>query len=276
MTKSKETAGMVGKKGAIEVQFNWVMILIMGALILIVFFSVSQRQKTISEQRISDKSLSQLNIVLAGSKVSADTANIVSVPKNEIQFSCDLATCTKYGCLSNFKIKGMNQAGKTYNVNPVFSPSSLKGEAVTLWALDWSIPYRVSNLVYITNPEVRYIIVFNETNPGSREAALEINNTLPESIYLVSGRRAFNIEIVSISNLDKTKNKNNFKSNFIIVNGRGIGNIDPSFLKSDVKVMNIDFNDASEGINGFGSVQFFELDDSTKNYILKSEKPFIG
>ncbi len=270
------------KKGAIEVQFNWVMILIMGALILIVFFSVSQKQKNISEQRISDKSLSQLNIVLAGSKVSADTANIIAVPKNEIQFSCDNRTCTKYGCLSNFKIKGMNQAGKNYNVNPVFSPNSLKGEAVTLWALDWSIPYRVSNLVYITNPEIRYIIVYNETTTGSREAAIEINNTLPESVYSVSGRRAFNIEITSINNLDRIRNKNNFKSNFVIVNGRGVGDIDPSFLNSDVKVMNIEINDADEGIDGFGSIQFFELrkvfeeGQTIQKYFVTSQKPFLG
>lgn len=266
----------ISKKGAIEVQFNWVMILVMGALILIIFFSVAQRQKNTSEQRISDKSLSQLNIVLAGSKVSADTANIITVPKNEIQFSCDSKTCTDYGCLSNFKIKGMNQAGKSYNVNPVFSPNSLKGEAVTLWALDWSIPYRISNLVYVTNPEARHIIVYNQGIQGSEEAAIELNKTLPESIYSVSGRRAFNIEMIELSKLKQIRNKNNLKSNFIVVNGaNGVGDIDVSFLKSDVKVMNIELT-SDEGIDGYGSVQFFELDKATKKYNSKIQMPFLG
>lgn len=257
----------MSKKGAIEVQFNWVMVLIIGALILLAFFGFSQKQKSISEIIIADDALTQLNMVLSGAKVSSDTANVIQVPKKKVEFLCDSLSCNSYGCSSSFRIgEGLT---RSYNVHPIFSPDFLLGKSMTTWALDWSIPYRVSNLVFITNPEVKYILVYDA---DSEDFARNINNSLPERIFDVAGRKVFSFDLVDFDNFEKVTRKNNFKTRFVFLNlaDENLRFISSTFANSDVSVLRI----LSENDFEIGIVEFYKKRGNL--YESDQQYPFMG
>jgi len=60
----------IKKKGVIEVQFNWIFILIIGAIILFFFFSIVKTQKTVSEKKISTTVRRDIRAILTGAGVS--------------------------------------------------------------------------------------------------------------------------------------------------------------------------------------------------------------
>ena len=41
----------MNKKGIIEIQFNWIFVLVVGAIILVFFFGFVQKQKSFAEEK---------------------------------------------------------------------------------------------------------------------------------------------------------------------------------------------------------------------------------
>ena len=66
-----------GKRAAIEVQFNWIFILIIGGIILMFFFGIVKSQKTVSEKKISGTVRRDMRAILTGSGISAGTASLI-------------------------------------------------------------------------------------------------------------------------------------------------------------------------------------------------------
>ena len=75
----------MSKKGIVEIQFNWVLILAVGAVILLFFSVVIMKQKSISEVSISSIILKNLEGILSGAEVSIGTVNSVAIPKTKIK-----------------------------------------------------------------------------------------------------------------------------------------------------------------------------------------------
>jgi len=133
------------KKAIIDVQFNWIFIIIAGAVILLFFVSVINKQKTISDNQISVTILNDMESILTGAKVSTGTVNLVAIPKTQIGFECD-----RY-FIGNARIPIRDKV--------IFSPDLIKGTELITWALDWSVPFWATNFLYLTTKEVRYVIV---------------------------------------------------------------------------------------------------------------------
>jgi len=155
------------KKAIIDVQFNWIFIIIAGAVILLFFISVINKQRIISDNQISSKILLDLESILTGAKVSTGTVNIVDIPKKEIGFQCD-----KY-FISGTSIQIRDKV--------IFSPDLIKGTELITWALDWNVPFWVTNFLYLTTKEVRYIIV-KDPNDTSNLADKIRDDWLPDEI----------------------------------------------------------------------------------------------
>jgi hypothetical protein len=135
------------KKGVIEIQFNWIFVLIIGAVILIVFTGIILRQKNISETSKNVLILNNLDAVISGAEASTGTTNIIRVPKTKIEFRCN-----RYA---------VGQLSKQLDIMNVFTPRTIIGDRLLSTTLDFSVPYRVTNLVYLTSPEYRYVFVEN-------------------------------------------------------------------------------------------------------------------
>jgi len=151
------------KKGAIEIQFNWLFVLIVGAVILIIFSGIILRQKNISETSKNVLILNNLDAILAGSESSSGTVNVVKIPESNIEFRCN-----RYS---------IGKLSKQLDVMNVFPSSVLEGDRIIAMTLDFSIPYRITNLIYLTSPNYRYVFV------GDNALTRQISNLMPNETF---------------------------------------------------------------------------------------------
>ena len=216
-TKNKKGSGKIrifpdhffpkGKKGIVEAQLTWVFILIVGVIILLFFIGIAQKQKQIADMKASANILQQLDAILTGAEVSSGTSSLIKIPKMELKLDCN-----------SFSIGGITKPLKT---RVVFSPDLIKGRQLITYNLDWSVPYRVTNFLYLTSPEVRYILV------GDAE---DLDNDLPDVI---------NKEVVYDINNIENININNYKVKFIFKENNNPSQNDFPDLKEEISAINI-------------------------------------
>ena len=244
------------KKAFIETQFNWIFIVIAGGIILLFFFSIVYKQKDVSDIKVTGTIKSDLRVILTGSEVSTGTASLIDISNLEIKYDCQ-----------GYAI------GKLNPIRPraSFSPGLIKGYALMAWALDWNVPFRVRNFLYITSPEVRYVIV----NDGS--FAEKLNETLPPKTIIQEKKTKvlMNKEFVELVDLVNIENKNNYKVRFVFFN------YDPSGTEGLSDLSNMKDNDVTainikpaSGIDGYGEIRFFEKDNDL--WSLKGTTYYIG
>jgi len=174
------------KRGVIEVQFNWVFVLIVGAVILLFFTTAILRQKDISEAKIASTILTDLETITTGAKVSRSTFQVIHLPDTKVKFLCD-------DCLCKFYI---GDSSKPFRDKVIFSPSEIKGRKILAWTQEFSYPFRVSNLLFLTGPMVRYVI----RNPENALEGILINKSLPQEVL-----HDYNPGTVEDMNHDKVK-----------------------------------------------------------------------
>jgi hypothetical protein len=148
---------MKQKKAAIEVQFNWVFVMVAGALILVFFFGIVQKQREMSQAKISNSLLTNIESIATGAGVSRGTVQRVGLPNIGINFDCTEE------CLCSYSIEDIR---KEYHDKIIFAPKLVKGSEIILWTLDWKIPFRVTNVVYATTANDKYFFVYdNKDSP---------------------------------------------------------------------------------------------------------------
>ena len=235
----------------IELHFNWIFVLIAGAVIFLFFMNIVDKQRAFSEKKTSATIITSLESILTGAKVSTGTVNIVDMPQTEITFECD-----KYS---------IGDIPKQTKVDVIFSPNLLKGKKLITWALDWNVPYRVTNFLYLTDPQIRYIIVNNTNNIGHK-----IDEELPKEM---------NKEVISTTTI--VLDKNNYKVKFIFL-GNANNNVLNDLQKmpdKDVTAINITDIGTSTVIPNTGKINFLQKNGNkweikSTTYYLKKESLF--
>lgn len=208
---------MAKKKAAIEVQFNWIFIMVAGALILVFFFGVIQKQREMSQAKISNSMLTNLESIATGAGVSKGTVQKVFLPNIGIDFECTEE------CLCTYSIE---QVQKEYKDRVIFSPKFIKAAEVMLWTLDWKVPFRVTNFVFATTSKDKYFFVYD--NPKSALYNM-LNKTIPPEV---------NADFVHFSQYKKIRDENYNSAKFIFVDTSApiptdLG-LDKSFRKTEV------------------------------------------
>lgn len=160
-------------KRAIELQFHWIFILIAGALILAFFFSVVQKQRVLSEEKLAITLASQMDAIFAGAIESKGTTQSLATPQPGIAFSCTQV------CECNFVIGGK---ATEFRDKILFAPSLIAGQDAIAWAIDWKMPFRVANFLLLTNPEVKYYLVYDSANPRSAQLHDKAKKALPKEL----------------------------------------------------------------------------------------------
>ncbi len=154
------------KKAQVEIHFNWISVLLIGAVILVFFLLVSNRQKTVANQKLAADVVSEIELILTGQGISPGREDSISIPAIPLAFTCDA-----YGMMGMTR-----QTGNAI----IFSPSTINANTLITWTQAWSLPFKVANILYITSPEVRYHFIYDEQNPTSRELAETLIKDLPE------------------------------------------------------------------------------------------------
>jgi hypothetical protein len=208
------------RRAVLELQFNWIFVLIVGTIILAFFLGIVMKQKDISKATTGVKLSTDLETITTGAEVSKGTAQIIKLPNFGIEFNSE-------GCLRRYSIGG---GTKEYREKIIFAPTSIKGSEVLAWTLDWSVPYRVTNFLYLTSTQMRYLLV---DFSGVNQLAAQINRSLPDEMY----KELF-------GNANEIENQNNYKIRLVYFSTPPSQIVVPDTLQStndkDVSALNIE------------------------------------
>lgn len=156
----------------LEVQFNWIFILIAGAVIMAFFFSIVQKQRSISEQKLALTVLNEFDAITTGASVAKGTAQRIDIPRSGIDFACsDECTCA-------FQVGPWS---RDYGDKLIFAPKRIVGKDVVFWALDWSVPFRVTNFLLVTNDRIKYFFVYDDST-ASQQLKRRLESDLPDQV----------------------------------------------------------------------------------------------
>lgn len=220
-------------KKALEIQFNWMFVLIAGAAILIFFTVIVVKQKNLSETSSEVSVLKGVESIINGAAVSADTINAIDIPNSNIEISCN-----------EFSI---GKASKKYQSLVLFAPSLIKGNKLITQTLSFDVPFKSTNFLYMTSPQVRYILI-TDSNQNNKNLAKEVNKYLPASL-----------EKEHYETVPAIKDKNDYKVKLVIFGNININNLDLSNLKPNSDVTAVKVN----GDTGKGTLEFYKKNAGT-------------
>lgn len=218
------------KKG-FELQFHWIFVLIAGALILAFFFSIANRQRVISQERLELTLVTDIENIFTGAIVSRGTAQSLPVPPQGIAFECS------EGCACQFRVE---RASKQFGDKALFAPELLKERKIKVWALELKLPYRVTNLLFLTNPNIKYYFVYDDETV-SKSLLEQLTKNIPflrEEEELVPFMEYENITTTKLTSL-KAEEYEHIKFVFLNVNPPSL---DGSFKKTSFSGIKIDQN----------------------------------
>jgi hypothetical protein len=162
----------MSRKG-FELQFNWIFILIAGAVILAFFFSIVQNQRALSETKLSSTLLSQMDAVFTMAIENKGGTEPLVTPKPGIAFSCPDT------CVCNFYI---GKIPNSFGDKIIFAPALIKEQDSRAWAVEWKMPFRVANFLMLSSPETKYYFVYDSDKPYSAQLFQKINKAVPPEI----------------------------------------------------------------------------------------------
>jgi hypothetical protein len=156
------------KRGFVEIQFNWIFILIAGIVLLGFFLGVGNWIRYQSNRQMAMDILDKLGYIMTGAEVSEDSASLIKIPDSEMVFVCEGGPidCNEIGCTSSYDFREYAGNPRDSSTDVIFSLSSLESPNLITWSLDWSMPYRIMNFLYVTTTDVRYVIVYSDATYG--------------------------------------------------------------------------------------------------------------
>ncbi len=241
-------------KGQVEVQFNWIFILIVGAIILSFFVVIAMRQKQASESSINVGFFVNFEKALSGISAVQGKTLLFEVPNMDLNYECTQSCdCVAYAGTSRAR------ASASFNMRDkiIFSPSKLKGNNLLTMSRDWSYPFRITNFLFITSPEVKYLI--EDTSLGN-----SLYNMLPQTFLKVeqAEQRAFDKQLFkpdeTIENIT-----GNYKIKFVFTDSK------PEDFTIPGEIINLPSRDVTaiyiERVSGSPEkVRFYEKDSADK------------
>ncbi|MBW3022549.1 hypothetical protein KY308_00405 [Candidatus Woesearchaeota archaeon] len=183
------------KKAQVEVQFNWIFVLIVGAFILVFFIAIVNVQRNAADKNLAFDILGKIDLILNGALTIPKTGQIFDVPKIDFRFDCD-------------RISALG-VDRQFQDRVVFGPDLLKGRQMIVWSQDWTVPYKAANFLYVTSDNIRYIIY----DKSGQDYAQRFSDELPDNLSK---------DIVSAEDFSEFTNKNNYKIRVIFL-GEDIG-----------------------------------------------------
>lgn len=210
---------MAVKKSQVSVQFNWIFVLIAGAIILSFFTTIIIKQRGLAEQQIAADLIKRLETEFVSAKAGTGTAARIGMHDKEIGFKCEEYTIGEKG-------KGLSQ---DILYRPVFSPDLVKGQNMVVWSMPWKTPYKVNNFLFVTTPGVRYILVGNDDN------IIEMEKDLKNKFLTIERRE--------ISEISSVKSTTGYKIKFVcwecdiqnLIKKENLG----GFSDEDIKAINL-------------------------------------
>ncbi|MBI4139568.1 hypothetical protein HY483_01255 [Candidatus Woesearchaeota archaeon] len=178
---------------ALSDQFNWIFIIIAGAVILLFFFSMIQKQQSLSLAKTDSTIVRQIETLVTVAGTEKNTVSTKEVPNIDLSFQCRKRGIS---CECSYTSGSMS---RDFNQRIIFAPKKITGTQLHLWSLSWDVPNRITNFLFASNDRHKYIIVKN----NNQNLFNEIKKLIPER---------FNVQYVdAFSDVSSIQN-NNYES----------------------------------------------------------------
>ena len=159
------------RKAQLSIQFNWIFLLIVGAVIFIFFFLlISNQQKSSASSQATD--LAQgINTVLTTLSNEPNALQEYHIPDANIRFVCEPG-------LNEYYVLESNPIDITYE--PIFTPKLLEGDAITTWTSVWQVPFDAATFTYMADERTLFIFVNSTSSPETDSYLTQLYNRLPK------------------------------------------------------------------------------------------------
>jgi hypothetical protein len=150
---------MKSKSAQIQVTFNWIYIMIAGAMILLFFIGIIVKEKAASEERLSAEVVDIMESIFTGASLSEKTKNFIDTSglvDYTLYFDCDAG-------VSEFGLSGYSYYVSD-SVNPLFAPLELSSTRLVLWSLPYRLPFKVIDFLFVTSANTKYFLVGNDVS----------------------------------------------------------------------------------------------------------------
>ena len=232
---------LIFSKKAIEIQFNWMFVLVAGALILMFFMAIVFKQKEVSQESTNIAVLKSIGAIIAGAGTSSQTSRPIDVPYSDILVGCNQISSGRM----------LKQFGNASLI--LFAPGLIRGKKLIVQTLDFAAPYKATNILYATSPSVRYVII------GNGNLARDVNKTFSRDI----GREFYTAPFA-------VRNKNDYKVRFVFFSDA------ESIVLENLNVMrNEDVSAISiAGSDDKGEIKFYQK-NSLNGWTLTGKSDYI-
>ncbi len=170
------------KKAQMQIGFNWIFVLIAGAVILLFFVGIVVKQQQVSEENLARDIVGTMDSIFTAARVSDKTKNVIplrGLEKEILLFSCE-------DSVTEFSLKDQPFREQN-NIDPLFSPNEIKSSELFLISLPYNLPYKTLDFLMLTSPSVKYVLIGKKDLPFVEEF---LNQTegfnvkyLPEAKY---------------------------------------------------------------------------------------------
>jgi len=241
-------------KRGFAVQFNWLFVLLGGAVILGFFISLITNQIYQEEQKTDQQAAQELENLLRVSLAAKNTLKTVDFVDKRIRFYCDE--------ISEYYV-GEALRSTRYDYNAVFSPTELMGKELVIQTLVFKAPFKVIPLVYITNKDIEYVFVINSS------VIAQIYNAMPGNTTVRAVHNPQDISAYPDNNYERVV--------FVldIRNKSGLNNRLTNFDsgQNSEKVYAVVINTTNPYY--YGNISFFKY-ASKQGFVYNGSAPFLG
>jgi hypothetical protein len=214
------------KKAQIEVSFNWVFVLIAGAIILFFFVRVITSETEITQTASHTRAANRMNAVITALQQNPDSVSVQDRINYEIQFYCNIEG-------QSYDLKGSNT--KQYLPHQiVFAPEIIGESKLITWVRTFKAPMPIASVLYITDEQTKYVFITD----GADNTNLIENyyNLFPDNISK---------ELTTLSNFINSKDTG-YRQYIVIINqnvatAENFG-FDDKKLLSKVKFLSVNNN----------------------------------
>jgi hypothetical protein len=253
-------------KRGFALQFNWIFVLIAGAVFIGFFISLITNQSAEEAKKESQQSTQQIDSFLKASSAVGDTQRTELFDK-KLVFSC--------GDVSEYSVEGALKPAR-YDYNVIFSPRELNGKEVIIQTLIFEAPFKIMPLVYVTNKRIEYVFVgasplinslysmmpANTTKKSVSPTALSTypNNNYDQTIFILNETDGDALATTKLSSAFDNKKERAFAVVISLNQGEVINSYggltfynytSPKFVKDGSAVLFLDPRTALGGIIGF-------------------------
>lgn len=230
---------MSGRKAAIEIQFNWIFVLIAGAIILTFFGGLVYKQKTLADEEAAGSIIKNLEAEFSAARSAGGSAALLDLGKFEIDLKCEDYLVGKLGQSVSFR--------------PFFGPDLVKGMKLVVWSFPWDFPFKITNFIFVSSKDVGYFFV-NSSDP----LMISLNDDLSFRFFSSS----------LINSVSEVNNPAGFYKIRFVCNGCDFSNEVVSFGFPEKDMSAVSFDESSK------TVTFYQK--SGDSFVATGTAPLLG